>query len=231
MAIEFDKIKDEVLSNIDISITKDYRSFFNVKRAITNVKKRVSPILKLLIDSTTKDSLRIIQESYLEETWEARNARLITKQANKISESINTLDENIKEDVTRSLARNATLDPKEQLEALLRDTSSKFDSYYTKSRAETIARTNTTATDNEVKRDTWREMGVRELEWITEGDDRVRDSHAAMDGVRIEIDGSFTLEEFDKDGNPTGNTYETPFPAGGQVASQDINCRCTMLPI
>lgn len=73
-------------------------------------------------------------------------------------------------------------------------------------------------------------MGVRELEWVTEGDDRVRDSHEAMDGTRIEVQDVFQIEIY-KDGQPTGEFVSSEAPATGGVASQDVNCRCTLLPI
>jgi SPP1 gp7 family putative phage head morphogenesis protein len=204
---------------------------FNVSRSIKNIIKKTTPILFNLSISSTKESLQVIDEGFNDATWFDRNARISREYSDRISESINTLDKDLKEDVRRSLARNATRDRQEQLEQLLNDTSNKFDNYYTKERANMIARTNTTAVDNNVKRDTWTKMGVTELEWVTEGDDRVRDSHQAMDGQLIPINGTFTIEIYDSQGNPTGEKVESPFPAGGQTASQDVNCRCTLLPV
>ena len=227
----FNDIQKEVTANINNEFSKDFKSFFNVSLAITKLKKKTLPILSRLSNSSTKSGLSIISQSYVAEDWLTRNARISKKHSEKIAESINTLDKELKEDVRRSLARNTTRDPQEQLSKLIEDTNNKFNGYYKQGRAETIARTNTTAVDNEVKKDTWKEMGVRELEWVTEGDDRVRDSHEAMDGTRIDIDGSFSIEIYDSNGEPTGEFTESPFPAGGQVASQDVNCRCTLLPI
>ena len=184
----------------------------------------------MLINSSTKNGLEIINQKYSAETWAERNARISKRYSTRISESINTLDANLKDDVRRSLANNATLDPQDQLEKLLSDTDSKFNDYYKKGRAETIARTNTTAVDNIVKRETWTEMGVRELEWVTEGDDRVRDSHEAMDGTRIEVQDVFQIEIYEN-GQPTGEFVSSEAPAAGGTASQDVNCRCTLLPI
>ena len=170
--------------------------------------------------SSTKNGLSIISQDYTAETWIERNARISREYSNRISESINTLDKDLKEDVRRSLARNASRDSAEQLEKLLQDTDHKFNNYYKKPRAESISRTNTTAVDNAVKRDTWKEMGVSQLEWITEGDDRVRDSHEAMEGTRISIDGDFNV-----------NGESMKHPAGGDKASESVNCRCTIFAI
>lgn len=209
-----------MLDNIDNEINKNLTTLFNVSRAIKAIIKKTTPILQTLTVSSTKESLEVIETGYVAESWFERNARISREYSERISESINTLDKDLKEDVRRSLARNATRDRNEQLEQLLKDTSNKFDSYYTKERANMIARTNTNAVDNNVKRDTWTQEGVTELEWVTEGDDRVRDSHEAMDGKRISVSGSFDV-----------NGDSMQFPAGGSVAGENVNCRCTMLPI
>lgn len=216
----FNDIQKEAIKNITNDFGKKQTSYFNVSRAITNLKKRVLPILTLIAGSSTESGLKILSETYLAETWFERNARISKEYSIRISDSINTLDKNLKDDVRRSLARHTSLDPSEQLKKLLEDTNDKFNDYYKQGRAETIARTNTSAVDNAVKRDTWSEMGVRELEWITEGDNDVRDSHRAMEGTRIKIDG-----EFNVNGEPM------PHPAGGEKPSESVNCRCTLLPI
>ena len=52
--------------------------------------------------------------------------------------------------------------------------------------------------------------------WRTGQDARVRDTHAAMEGVTVLVDDEFEL--------PSGATTKTPGNSG--VASEDINCRC-----
>lgn len=54
--------------------------------------------------------------------------------------------------------------------------------------------------------------------WIATLDDRTRDSHAEMDGQLEDENGLFT--------SPDGNTAE--YPHGFSVASEDINCRCSL---
>lgn len=209
-----------MLDNIDNEINKNLTTLFNVKRAIKAIIKKTTPILQTLTVSSTKESLEVIETGYVAESWFERNARISREYSERISESINTLDKDLKKDVRRSLARNATRDRNEQLEQLLKDTSNKFDSYYTKERANMIARTNTNAVDNLVKADTWEVEGVKELEWITEGDSDVRDSHRAMEGMRIPIKGTF---------NVNGDTMRVP--STGSLAGENANCRCDILPI
>lgn len=57
---------------------------------------------------------------------------------------------------------------------------------------------------------------VQSKEWLTQGDDRVRDSHAALDGLVVPIDESFD------------NGLAYPGDQAGD-ASEVIQCRCTLL--
>lgn len=52
--------------------------------------------------------------------------------------------------------------------------------------------------------------------WHTMSDERVRDTHQAMEGVEVDFDKEFTL--------PSGATCMYPKSSG--VPSEDINCRC-----
>lgn len=87
----------------------------------------------------------------------------------------------------------------------------------TKARATTIARTETIGALNAGEAIAAQESGViRSKEWLSQGDARVRDSHAEIDGTSAPLDGFF------------GNGLEYP---GDQRGSADevINCRCTVL--
>lgn len=233
----FGELKDEAVQSIEreYAVAKSYTekgilTFFNISKAIATIQIRVLGVLRKISESSTEDGLRILHQTFESETWLERNARISKKYSEKISESINTLNENLKEDVRRILSRTSNETPADRLTILVSETENKFDNYYTKERAKTIARTTTTAMDNEIKKETWRTKGVNQLEWVTEGDDRVRPSHQAMDGKRIDLDDKFNLPMYNRD-KPTGEYVETPFPAGGQTASQDVNCRCTLLPV
>jgi uncharacterized protein with gpF-like domain len=65
------------------------------------------------------------------------------------------------------------------------------------------------------------ELPDLKMEWLTARDDSVRDTHYDMDGEKSEVDGSFV--------NPvTGAKAQHPGAFG--IPSEDINCRCTVLP-
>jgi HK97 family phage portal protein len=85
------------------------------------------------------------------------------------------------------------------------------------SRATMIARTETVGALNQGEHDTAKAQGVMQSkEWLTQQDDKVRDSHAELDGVRIDMDDIFD----------NGCAY--PGDQNGD-ADEVINCRCTLL--
>lgn len=79
--------------------------------------------------------------------------------------------------------------------------------------ATTIARTETGKVYADLTEYRSRELGVEKYTWATVGDDRVRPSHAAMDGVELRWDDPPTVDG------------ELVHPG------QAINCRCVALPV
>jgi HK97 family phage portal protein len=91
-----------------------------------------------------------------------------------------------------------------------------------RSNAATIARTETAPAFNFANQEAWAQSGVVESkQWLTAGDDAVRDEHRAADSQTVPLDESFTVggEELDFPGDPNGS------------AGNVINCRCTMVPV
>ncbi len=84
-------------------------------------------------------------------------------------------------------------------------------------RAKIIARTETTAAMNASSMSYYDKAGVRNKQWVTAGDERVRSSHMAMNGNIIPITASFA------------NGVITPGVGGS--AAETINCRCTIIPV
>ena len=65
-------------------------------------------------------------------------------------------------------------------------------------------------------------MGIQmQKQWVSAIDQRTRDTHAAMDGQRVDVDENFI--------SPEGATGPAPGEMG--AASEDINCRCTSIAI
>lgn len=87
----------------------------------------------------------------------------------------------------------------------------------TKTRAQTIARTETVGALNAGEYQAALDSGVmRSKTWVTQGDDRVRDTHRALDGVTIDLTAAFA------------NGLRYPH-APGAPAKEVVNCRCTLL--
>lgn len=93
------------------------------------------------------------------------------------------------------------------------------------SRALMIARTESTRAVNAGSAEAFGQAAATGLdvkkEWLSARDSAVRDSHAEMDGQIVPATGRFTA--------PSGAT--TTAPGGFGVAGEDINCRCTVLPV
>jgi len=89
-------------------------------------------------------------------------------------------------------------------------------------RAERIARTEVIGASNAGSLQAMKDLGAVGKEWLTSRDDRVRDTHDAMDGQRVAANEVFI--------SPDGETLQYP---GDQSAGPGavINCRCTLVPV
>lgn len=88
-------------------------------------------------------------------------------------------------------------------------------------RAVTIARTETNKIKNKINRIRYAENeSVDEMEWLTAQDSDVREAHSSADGQRVPKGAKFRVG---------GEWLEAP--GQGNIASNNINCRCTILPI
>jgi HK97 family phage portal protein len=89
---------------------------------------------------------------------------------------------------------------------------------FSRARSLMIARTEVTAAANFASVESWRQTGVvPQKEWLATRDSKVRDSHLALDGEVVALDASF----------PGGASH----PGAWGIAAEDINCRCTVIPV
>jgi len=93
-------------------------------------------------------------------------------------------------------------------------------------RAEMIARTETMGSVNYGQLVVYQAEGVDTKEWLATRDGDTRDSHIMMDGMQVPIHESFNVPGFGKVAPDT-----MMYPTGGSVAGQNINCRCTIVPV
>ena len=59
-------------------------------------------------------------------------------------------------------------------------------------------------------------------EWLSSRDDSVRDTHVELDGQVVDVNDKFVVPS-------TGDSTESPAAFG--IAEEDINCRCTLIPV
>jgi len=90
---------------------------------------------------------------------------------------------------------------------------------------ETIVRTETVSAYNFGAHEAWRQTDglVESKEWVTAGDDLVRESHAAANGQVVQLEQAFTV-----------GTSRMMFPGDwemGAEAGELCNCRCTAAPV
>ncbi len=133
-----------------------------------------------------------------------RIQKLIQKRAEMFAESVNNttlqkLDATLAEGIDASEGIS-------DLTARVEDIYKEFPMY----RSELIARTEATAANNEGTLEGYKQSEVATgKEWITAGDDRVRDEHAAMEGEIVGLEENFS--------------NGLPYP-------QEYNCRCVLGP-
>jgi len=87
--------------------------------------------------------------------------------------------------------------------------------------APTIARTEIVRASNFATSEAFHQAGVEQKEWLTTRDGKARDSHRNLDGTIVAEDGLFFSD----------NGYSAPYPGEFGVGSEDINCRCSILPV
>ena len=102
--------------------------------------------------------------------------------------------------------------------------SLKKEFYFSRRRARRIARTESTKAINLASAQAYstaQAQGIRiRKEWLSARDDRVRETHAGLDGVVVDANDDFRI-----------GAYTAPSPAMFGVEAEDINCRCTIIPV
>ncbi len=89
----------------------------------------------------------------------------------------------------------------------------------TTARAKVIARTEITPASNFGTLVAMHQAGVEQKGWLSTKDDRVRDTHAELDGTIVGINDDFH----------SSSGAEAPYPGAFGVPEEDINCRCGLV--
>lgn len=162
------------------------------------------------------DALKAIGVSFGFDIDNARVDDMIRRFAQKITVINNTTKELIRDVLKEAYDENLTID---QLVARLRDADTFV---FSKTRAETIARTETNGIVNSANILAFQQSGVvKKKEWVSTLDERVRDIHAEANGEIVDVDAPFIVggEAMDHPGDPAGSPENT------------CNCRCGCVPV
>ena len=128
----------------------------------------------------------------------------------KITDSIGT----IKEELQKIIESNPLASSDELFDVLKK----KFETLK-ESRARTIANTSSNYATGAAQTNTWKVVGFK-VAWLSQRDGNVRSTHFSADGQVRGEDGLFDV-----------GSDKMPHPCAGSIAEENVNCRCTCMPI
>jgi len=206
------RIKDAIVNDLKSKL-KSYtkKVDFSIDIDIENgIFASVSaPLFEDIITNRAERASRLLGEQY---TQTERTIKFIKKKSTIFAEEVNsTTFDKIRKQIAEGLSAGEGID----------DISKRIDNVY-KQRAGidsiTIARTEVVSASNEATLESYLQSDVvEEKEWLATMDDRVRETHAEMNGQRAIKDERFS----------NGMMYPGDITAG---ADEVINCRCDLLP-
>ena len=119
---------------------------------------------------------------------------------------------------------NTGLSTNEIAKLITEDTSNNFGI----GRANRIARTEATRVVNQATVESYRQLGEQGIQvkkqWLSAFDEKVRDSHRWLNGKTVDANEDFVLP-------PEFGGHKASSPASFDVVGENINCRCTVVPV
>lgn len=222
----FQKIEKIVINNIDtyfdnfIKGTKSVEldiPIYNIDSIFELVKDTVKGSIATTIQNAIKQELELINESLSESEFENITASNLLKSTNKIRESINTLHENIKQDIQNIVNENPLASASELKDIIIKETSNKFHNNYNVNRVNLIANTTSNFALNSTQNEIIKEFNLNKV-WLSQRDYKVRTEHRYADSQIADKSGMFYV----------GNEY-LEYPTSGAIPENNINCRCYLI--
>jgi HK97 family phage portal protein len=178
----------------------------------------MTPILNTLGVAASEQVLEELGELGAWGLEDPRMSEFMKTKAMLMKDSVHgTLREQIRKQLLDAMDNHETL---EQMKERLRGTFN-----MAKSRAATIARTEVAEAASGVRHMAFKAEGVKKHEWITAGDEKVRDSHVTCGKAGVQEIG------FDY-GSLKGVSGPLEHPSFmGAPAAEVINCRCVAVPV
>ena len=193
---------------------------------LERMKKAVGPMTRTVTAAAFKTTAKQMGVKGL--SWDpVRRQQFRDQQINRMAEQLTkSTIKGTREVVRKGIAQGL---PVRDIAKMLDEDSKGL---FGRARSLRIARTEATRLTNASSlagMDEAREMGITVWKmWDTAGDDLVRDSHAALDGVVVDSYSDFETTFVDRDGNSQAITVQQP--ATSSAASFDVNCRCNLVP-
>jgi HK97 family phage portal protein len=218
----FQEIEDEVLTvmnslkgwNLVHGVEKATESsLFDLQYAKGKLMKLTMPLHAAAID---RGGTGVMAEVNATDPFDVLSPNVSAKLA-ELTRKITRIDDTVERQLRESLVEG--LKAGESITQLAKRVSDVMDA--SRSRAETIARTETNNAFSSGRVEGARQAGVSKMEWISARDNFVRDTHAPGTGVDGEVRG---LDE------PFSNGCRWPGDSQG-AAAEVINCRCTVVPV
>ena len=206
------------LRNSEVDATRDWKNPFNIKEWIKKFRLKIRPIFGFVVEEIGRAALDELKIKSSFDIKQPEVVRFIEQQAQRFAVEVNqTTWDALKKALAEGMDAGEGIDKlKARVEEVMGDRI--------RSSSETIARTEVSSASNGGKLLAYKQKGVVTRKgWLAALDERTRDSHVAahreyQDG--IDLDDDFEV------GSGRG-------PAPGQIglAEEDINCRCTIVPI
>jgi SPP1 gp7 family putative phage head morphogenesis protein len=215
----FRAIEDEVLAqlnslkgwNLVHGVEKADSSYlFDLEYSKGALVKLVAP---LYAEAVKRGGTSVMSELSTEIEMDMLNPGVTSKLAeltHKIKRIDDTVERQLRESLVEGLRGGESIS---QLQTRIQDVMSA-----SRSRAATIARTETGTAFNSGRVEGMRQAGVSKQEWLATKDSVTRDTHEALDGEVRAIDEAFS-NGLRYPGDPSG------------LPEEIINCRCTVLPV
>lgn len=137
----------------------------------------------------------------------------------RIQKTVNTTRKQLERLLDEAIAEGATAD---DLKKVARAT---FNNIGTGGRVQRISKNETTSTVNGARQIVMRRVGIKRQEWLTAGDELVRDTHVEY-GRCGEQALNFNFASI------TGGSYTLRFPGDPKAPPEEtVNCRCVTVPV
>jgi HK97 family phage portal protein len=191
---------------------------FNDKEWQEKLKRTCMPFY----DATAKASVEQVADELGRPVWSVSDPRvqvILKNKANKVTNITHEFWLTLQDSIKQGLEVNETVT---EISDRIKQQFNKAASH---SRTLTIARTETAQCASEVRNANLKYEGVKKHEWVTAGDEHVRDDHKELGRLDpVQLDHNYM--------NDLGKPGTLKFPSDMEgPADQVINCRCVEIPI